>query len=93
MAEISRIKVDSPALKPTTRRHGTEPPNVTIEKMMKNLNEYQDKRLEITKCYDVCNKYSIKQSESRTWDLADIKKAYGRTQHFRANHGWSVIVG
>ncbi|KAK2845878.1 hypothetical protein Q7C36_010732 [Tachysurus vachellii] len=65
--------------------------------MMQNLKEYLNKRLGIRKCYyDVCQKYSLKQSESGTWDLADIKMAYGKTQHFRANlrrDGLSVIVG
>ncbi|GAA6099526.1 uncharacterized protein LOC113076211 [Tachysurus ichikawai] len=96
MAEFSHIKGDSLALKPTTQRHGTEPPNATIDQMMENLNEYLDKRLEIRKCYyDVYQKYSIKQSENGTWDLADIKMAYGKTQRFRTNlrrNGWSVIV-
>ncbi|KAK2854803.1 hypothetical protein Q7C36_006672 [Tachysurus vachellii] len=86
MAEFSHIKGDIPALKPTTVRHRTEPPNVTIDQMMENLNEYQDKRLGIRKCY----------YNSGTRNFADIKKAYGKTQHFRANlrrDGWSVIVG
>ncbi|KAK3561332.1 hypothetical protein QTP86_030630 [Hemibagrus guttatus] len=96
MAESSHIKGDTPALKPTTERHGTEPPNVTIDQMMDNLNEYLDKRLGIRKCYyNVCQKYNIKQSENGTWDLSDIKKAYGKTKCLRANlrrDGWPVIL-
>ncbi|KAK2865579.1 hypothetical protein Q7C36_001635 [Tachysurus vachellii] len=59
--------------------------------MTENQNEYLDKSLEIIKCY-----YDIRESESGTWDLADIKKAFGKTQCFRANlwrDGCSLIVG
>nr|XP_055057004.1 uncharacterized protein LOC129441191 [Misgurnus anguillicaudatus] len=82
--------------RPTTERHGTEPPNVTIDQMMENLNAYLDKRLEIRTCHDdICRKYSIKHSESGQWALPDIKRAFGKTQRLRTNtrkDGWSVIL-
>nr|XP_055062764.1 uncharacterized protein LOC129445808 [Misgurnus anguillicaudatus] len=82
--------------RPTTERHGTEPPNVTIDQMMENLNAYLDKRLEIRTCHDdICRKYSIKHSESGQWALPDIKRAFGMTQRLRTNtrkDGWSVIL-
>jgi len=40
------------ALRQTTERHGTEPPNVTIDQMMDNLNAYLGKRLGLMKCLD-----------------------------------------
>lgn len=96
MAESMRNNGCGFNLRPTTERHGTEPPNVTIDEMMANLNEYLDKRLEIRAChYDICRKYSIKHSESGLWALPDIKRAYGKTQRLRTNakkDGWSVIL-
>nr|XP_055072458.1 uncharacterized protein LOC129452540 [Misgurnus anguillicaudatus] len=96
MAESMKNNGCGSNLRPTTERHGTEPPNVTIDQMMENLNAYLDKRLEIRTCHDdICRKYSIKHSESGQWALPDIKRAYGKTQRLRTNtrkDGWSVIL-
>ncbi|KAL0158548.1 hypothetical protein M9458_046624, partial [Cirrhinus mrigala] len=81
MAESQRNNFYGSALRPTTERHGTEPPNVTIDQMLDNLNVYLDKRLGLRKCHDdMCQRYSIKHSESGQWGLPDIKRAYGKTQ-------------
>ncbi len=49
------------ALRPTTERHGTEPPNVTIDQMLDNLNLFFDKRLGLKKCHrDMCQRHNIK---------------------------------
>lgn len=97
MAESTQVKNKNPAKRPTTEKHGTEPPNVTIDEMMDNLSEYLDKRLGLRKCHDdMCQKYGIKQSNSGLWDLQDIKKAYGKTNRLRVNtkrDGLSVILG
>lgn len=97
MAESKHIKDNGPAQKPTTEKHGTEPPNVTINEIMDNLCEYLDKRLGLRKCQDdICKKYGIKQSENGLWDLQDIKRVYGKTQRLRMNikrDGLSVILG
>ncbi|XP_048013127.1 uncharacterized protein LOC125246244 [Megalobrama amblycephala] len=96
MAESAQNNGNGPALRPTTERHGTEPPNVTIDKMMENLNEYLDKRLGLRKCQgDICQKYNIRHSEDGQWALPDIKRAYGKMQRSRANtnrDGLSVIL-
>ncbi|XP_042583528.1 uncharacterized protein LOC122137959 [Cyprinus carpio] len=96
MAESAQNNGNSRALRPTTERHGTEPPNVTIDQMLDNLNAYLDKRLELRKCHDdICQKYSIKYSESVLWALPDIKRAYGKMQRLRTNtnrDGLSVIL-
>ncbi|ROL53105.1 hypothetical protein DPX16_0266 [Anabarilius grahami] len=64
--------------------------------MMENLNEYLDKRLGLRKCQgDICQKYNIRHSENGHWALPDIKRAYGKMQHSRANtnrDGLSVIL-
>ncbi|ROL48834.1 hypothetical protein DPX16_22353 [Anabarilius grahami] len=96
MPESARNNGNGPALRPTTERHGTEPPNVTIGQMMENLNEYLDKRLglRLTKG-DICQKYNIRHSENGQWALLDIKMAFGKMQHLRANtnrDGLSVIL-
>ena len=86
MAESAQNNGNSRALRPTTERHGTEPPNVTIDQMLDNLNAYLDKRLGLRKCHDdICQKYSIKYSESGLWALPDIKRAYGKMQRLRTN--------
>nr|XP_055070095.1 uncharacterized protein LOC129451070 [Misgurnus anguillicaudatus] len=96
MAESMKNNGCGSNLRPTTERHGTEPPNVAIDQMMENLNAYLDKRLEIRTCHDdICSKYSIKHSESGQWALPDIKRAYGKIQQLRTNNrkdGWSVIL-
>ncbi|XP_058618384.1 uncharacterized protein LOC131531565 [Onychostoma macrolepis] len=85
MAESTQVKNKDPAQRPTTEKHGIEPPNVTIDEMMDNLSEYLNKRLGLRKCHDdMCQKYGIKQSNSGLWDLQDIKKAYGKTNRLRS---------
>lgn len=81
MAESTRNYANGAPLRPTSEKHGTEPPCVTIDQMLENLNAYLDKRLGLRKCCDdMCRKYSIKHSESGLWALPDIKRAYGKTQ-------------
>ncbi|KAL0170887.1 hypothetical protein M9458_035483, partial [Cirrhinus mrigala] len=96
MAESIRNNCYGSALRPTTERHGTEPPNVTIDQMLDNLNVYLDKRLGLRKCHDdMCQRYNIKHSESGQWALPDIKRAYGKTQRLRTNtkkDGLSVVL-
>lgn len=96
MAENKQIKDNSPAQRPTSEKHGTEPPNITINEMMDNLSEYLDKRLGLRKCHDdMCQKYGIKQSENGLWDLQDIKRVYGKTHRLRTTtkrDGLSVIL-
>ncbi|XP_077088307.1 uncharacterized protein LOC143740122 [Siphateles boraxobius] len=96
MAESALKNGNGPALRPTTERHGTKPPNVTIDQMMDNLNAYLGKRLGLRKCHDdMCQKYGIKHSESGIWALPDIKRAYGKMQRLRTNSnrdGLSVIL-
>ncbi|XP_039521537.1 uncharacterized protein LOC120474951 [Pimephales promelas] len=96
MAESALNNGNGPALRPTTERHGTEPPNVTIDQMLDNLNAYLGKRLGLRKCHDdMCQKYGIKHSESGIWALPDIKRAYGKMQRLRTNtnrDGLSVIL-
>ncbi|KAI2666669.1 Gag polyprotein [Labeo rohita] len=96
MAESPQNNCYGSALRPTTERHGTEPPNVTIDQMLDNLNVYLDKRLGLRKCHDdMCQRYSIKHSESGQWALSDIKRAYGKTQCLWTNtkkDGLSVVL-
>ncbi|KAI2667402.1 Gag polyprotein [Labeo rohita] len=96
MAESPQNNCYGSALRPTTERHGTEPPNVTIDQMLDNLNVYLDKRLGLRKCHDdMCQRYSIKHSESGQWALSDIKRAYGKTQRLWTNtkkDGLSVVL-
>ncbi|XP_039523165.1 uncharacterized protein LOC120476251 [Pimephales promelas] len=96
MAESALNNGNGPALRPTTERHGTEPPNVTIDQILDNLNAYLGKRLGLRKCHDdMCQKYGIKHSESGIWALPDIKRAYGKMQRLRTNtnrDGLSVIL-
>ncbi|KAI2666541.1 Tryptophan--tRNA ligase [Labeo rohita] len=95
MAESPRNNCYGSVLRSTTERHGTEPPNVTIDQMLYNLNVYLDKRLGLRKCHDdMCQRYSIKHLESEQWALPDIKRAYGKTQRFWTNtkkDGLSVV--
>ncbi len=86
MVESARNNGNGSALRPTTERHGTEPPNVTTDQMLDNLKVYLDKRLGLRKCHDdMCKRYSIKHSESGLWALPDIKglmerhSAYGQS--------------
>ncbi|XP_058623642.1 uncharacterized protein LOC131534657 [Onychostoma macrolepis] len=96
MAESAQNNGNGSALRPTTERHGTEPPNVTIDQMLDNLNVYLDKRLGLREYHDdMCQRYSIKHSESGLWALPDIKRAYGKTQSLWAitkKDGLSVIL-
>ncbi|KAL1267025.1 hypothetical protein QQF64_002700 [Cirrhinus molitorella] len=96
MAESSQNSCYGSVLRPTTERHGTEPPNVTTDQMLDNLNVYLDKRLRLRTCHDdMCQKYRIKTSESGQWALPDIKRAYGKTQRLRTNtkkDGLSVVL-
>ncbi|KAI2653181.1 Gag polyprotein [Labeo rohita] len=96
MAESPQNNCYGSALRPTTERHGTEPPNVTTDQMLDNLNVYLDKRLGLRKCHDdMCQRYSIKHSESGQWALPDIKRAYGKTQRLWTNtkkDGLSVVL-
>ncbi|KAL1248006.1 hypothetical protein QQF64_023382 [Cirrhinus molitorella] len=84
------------ALRPKTERHGTESPNVTTDQMLDNLNVYLDKRLGLRKCHDdMCQRYSIKHSESGQWAVPNIKMAYEKTQRLWTNtkkDGLSVIL-
>ncbi|KAL0149698.1 hypothetical protein M9458_054981 [Cirrhinus mrigala] len=86
MAESPRNNCYGSALRPKTERHGTESPNVTTDQMLDNLNVYLDKRLGLRKCDDgMCQRYSIKHSESGQWALPDIKRAYRKTQRLWTN--------
>lgn len=79
MAENKQIKDNSPAQRPTSEKHGTEPPNITINEMMDNLSEYLDKRLGLRKCHDdMCQKYGIKQSENGLWICRTFNEFMGR---------------
>ncbi|KAL1270488.1 hypothetical protein QQF64_029504 [Cirrhinus molitorella] len=96
MAESSQNSCYGSVLRPTTERHGTEPPNVTTDQMLDNLNVYLDKRLRLRTCHDdMCQKYRIKTSESGQWALPDIKRAYGKSQRLWTNtkkDGLSVVL-
>lgn len=96
MAESARNYANGATLRTTSEKHGTEPPCVTIDQMLENLNAYLDKRLGLRKCRDdVCKKYSIKHSQSGLWALPDIKRAYGKTQRLcttTKKDGLSVIL-
>lgn len=82
MAESVRNNNNGLTLRPTTERQGTEPLNVTIDQMLKNLNTYLGTKLGLWKCHDeMCQKYGIKHSENGPWALSDVKRAYGKMQH------------